>query len=109
MVLHQNRSSKDGVDKSSTKNYKHMPEDLIPNFIDLVIWGHEHESIQKIQKTKNSNFSIYQPGSTVITSLIRSESKEKHIGLIEIELKTIKLTPIKLKTVRPLFYDEVFG
>lgn len=39
LVLHQNRASH----SQAAKNF--IKESYIPGFIDLVIWGHEHECI----------------------------------------------------------------
>ena len=39
LVLHQNRASH----AQSAKNF--IKEAFLPNFLDLVIWGHEHECI----------------------------------------------------------------
>ncbi|VDN38336.1 unnamed protein product [Gongylonema pulchrum] len=39
LVLHQNRP----VRTRERSTGGHVPENLIPSFFDLVIWGHEHE------------------------------------------------------------------
>lgn len=39
LVLHQNRP----VRTRERSTGGHLPENLIPSFFDLVIWGHEHE------------------------------------------------------------------
>jgi double-strand break repair protein MRE11 len=98
-ILHQNRVA------HSLKNY--IPEKMIDNFIDLVIWGHEHEC--KIIPTQSAerDFYIIQPGSSVITSLSEFEAKKKHIGLLEIVGNEFRVTPIPLTTVRPFVLDEV--
>ena len=38
---------------------------------DMIIWGHEHESI--VDPVRNEHFHISQPGSTVATSLVAGE------------------------------------
>lgn len=55
MVLHQNR-----VDRGP-KNY--IPEDVLPNYLDLVIWGHEHDCIPREEIT-TSGIHIIQPGES---------------------------------------------
>ncbi len=52
-------------------------------------------------------FHVYQPGSSVVTSLIQAESKQKHIGLLEINLDKFRIVPIKLDTVRPFVFSQM--
>ena len=54
-----------------------IPEQFLDDFIDLVIWGHEHEC--KIGPTKNEQqlFYVSQPGSSVVTSLSPGEAVKK--------------------------------
>ncbi|XP_060627083.2 double-strand break repair protein MRE11 [Anolis sagrei] len=96
-VLHQNRS------KHGATNY--IPEQFLDDFIDLVIWGHEHEC--KISPTRNEQqlFYVSQPGSSVVTSLSPGEAAKKHVGLLRIKGKKMNLQKIPLQTVR-LFYIE---
>lgn len=55
LVLHQNRANR------GSKNF--IPYDIIPEFIHLVIWGHEHYcNIEPKQYTQDS-FYISQPGN----------------------------------------------
>ena len=61
----------------------------------------------KILKNNEIGFHIYQPGSTVVTSLIAPESKPKVIGLLEINNQAFRILPIKLDTVRPFIYSNV--
>lgn len=53
-VCHQNRADR-GINK-------HVPEEALPQFLDLVVWGHEHECL--IQKEFNAiqGFYVTQPG-----------------------------------------------
>lgn len=80
---------------------------MIPSFIDLVIWGHEHESFTEPVQNTEKGFFIYQPGSSVVTSLILAESKPKHIGILEVFNKEFRIIPIKLETCRPFAYSTV--
>lgn len=93
MVLHQNRANR-GV-----KNF--IAESYIPDFMDLVMWGHEHDcKIEPVLATESRCY-ITQPGSSVATSLADGESRKKHVGLLRVQGKQFKLEPIELKTVRP--------
>jgi double-strand break repair protein MRE11 len=54
-------------------------------------------------------FRIYQPGSSVATSLSEGESSRypKHMGMLEIHLEKFRLTPIAYKQVRPFVYGDL--
>ncbi|XP_060090909.1 double-strand break repair protein MRE11 [Heteronotia binoei] len=98
-VIHQNRS------KHGATNY--IPEQFLDDFIDLVIWGHEHEC--KISPTRNEQqlFYVSQPGSSVVTSLSPGEAVKKHVGLLLIKGKKMNLRKIPLQTVRPFYIEDV--
>jgi len=72
----------------------------LPNFIDLVIWGHEHESRIRPEFNDLQSFYVTQPGSSVATSLSESEIATKHVGILKIYKSNFKLNPIPLRTVR---------
>jgi double-strand break repair protein MRE11 len=71
LVLHQNRVA------HSPKNYIH--EAMLDNFLDLVIWGHEHECLISPQPSAVADFRITQPGSSVATALSEGEAKKKYV------------------------------
>uniref|UniRef100_A0A8C5RRB7 Double-strand break repair protein n=1 Tax=Laticauda laticaudata TaxID=8630 RepID=A0A8C5RRB7_LATLA len=98
-VIHQNRS------KHGATNY--IPEQFLDDFIDLVIWGHEHEC--KISPTRNEQqlFYVSQPGSSVVTSLSPGETARKHVGLLHIKDKKMKIQKIPLRTVRPFYLEDL--
>ncbi|XP_007449705.1 PREDICTED: double-strand break repair protein MRE11A [Lipotes vexillifer] len=98
-VIHQNRS------KHGSTNF--IPEQFLDDFIDLVIWGHEHEC--KIAPTKNEQqlFYVSQPGSSVVTSLSPGEAVKKHIGLLRIKGRKMNMQKIPLHTVRQFFMEDV--
>uniref|UniRef100_A0A670Y390 Double-strand break repair protein MRE11 n=1 Tax=Pseudonaja textilis TaxID=8673 RepID=A0A670Y390_PSETE len=98
-VIHQNRS------KHGATNY--IPEQFLDDFIDLVIWGHEHEC--KISPTRNEQqlFYVSQPGSSVVTSLSPGETVRKHVGLLHIKDKKMKIQKIPLQTVRPFYLEDL--
>jgi len=65
-VLHQNRYKKGfraGAPQVSSFMIRNIPE-----WINLTIWGHEHEAIYKVDYEIDR--CIFQPGSTVLTSYI---------------------------------------
>ncbi|KAL6658935.1 hypothetical protein ACP70R_002975 [Stipagrostis hirtigluma subsp. patula] len=99
LVLHQNRT------KGSPKNG--ISEHLLPRFLDLVIWGHEHECLIDPQEVPGMGFHITQPGSTIATSLISAEAKPKHVLLLEIKGSQYRTIKIPLQSVRAFEYAEV--
>ena len=103
LIVHQNRFKGHNIGKNK-KNY--LPESFIPSFFDLVIWGHEHECFTEPVYNSEVGFHVYQPGSSVATSLIQAEAKTKCIGLCEINGDRFRIIPIKLETVRPFIYSQ---
>ncbi|RKO84774.1 Mre11 DNA-binding presumed domain-containing protein, partial [Blyttiomyces helicus] len=85
----------------------YVPENFLDDFLQLVLWGHEHEC--RIDPAENSaqGFYVTQPGSSVATSLCEGEAVEKHVGILEIKGTDFQLEKIRLKTVRPFIMDEV--
>lgn len=102
LTLHQNRANR------GPGNY--IPEDVLPKFLDLVVWGHEHDCevypMHGIKKEKES-FFVVQPGSTVATSLAAGEARPKHCALLQIHKGDFMLTPLPLKTVRPFIFKTL--
>uniref|UniRef100_A0AAR2IZ15 Double-strand break repair protein MRE11 n=1 Tax=Pygocentrus nattereri TaxID=42514 RepID=A0AAR2IZ15_PYGNA len=98
-VIHQNRS------KHGATNY--IPEQFLDDFLDLVIWGHEHEC--KITPARNEQqlFYVTQPGSSVVTSLSPGEAVKKHIGLLRVKGRKMNLQKIPLQTVRQFLIEDV--
>ncbi|KAL1781365.1 hypothetical protein HispidOSU_001441 [Sigmodon hispidus] len=98
-VIHQNRS------KHGSTNF--IPEQFLDDFIDLVIWGHEHEC--KIGPTKNEQqlFYVSQPGSSVVTSLCPGEAVKKHVGLLRVKGRKMNMQKLPLRTVRQFFIEDV--
>ncbi|KPJ01084.1 Double-strand break repair protein MRE11A [Papilio xuthus] len=102
LVLHQNRADR------GHGNY--IPENVLPKFLDLVIWGHEHDSQVfpiKDMKRDNEGFCVIQPGSTVATSLAAGEALPKHCALLQLHKKDYIVTPLPLKTVRPFIFKTI--
>lgn len=70
--------------KHGATNY--IPSSFIPDFFDLVIWGHEHECLLEPQfiptgevtkDGQDKGLFISQPGSSIATSLSDGEQKPK--------------------------------
>ena len=85
----------------------YLPQNFLPKFIQLVIWGHEHECRIDPEKNPEQGFRVIQPGSSVATSLVAGEAKPKYITLLTIKGKDFDAQPIRLKTVRPFVEKEI--
>ncbi|KAI9283217.1 Metallo-dependent phosphatase-like protein [Sporodiniella umbellata] len=96
-VFHQNRARHGPT--------SHIPEEFIDGFLDLILWGHEHEC--RIYPEQYERFAITQPGSSVATSLTQGEAEPKHVGLLTIEGEDFKLEKIRLRTIRPFQFTDV--
>jgi len=81
LVVHQNRVGR-------VEN-RYIPDIYYPEFIHLLIRGHEHDA--EPEPTKGSFSSVggyaFQPGSTVQTSLTFGESLPKSCCVFSVELK----------------------
>ncbi|XP_053564585.1 double-strand break repair protein MRE11 [Bombina bombina] len=98
-VIHQNRS------KHGATNY--IPEQFLDDFLDLVIWGHEHECKIAPERNEQQLFYVSQPGSSVATSLSPGEAVKKHVGLLRIKGKKMNMQKIPLQTVRQFFIEDI--
>ena len=99
-ALHQNRDLGRG-----TKNCVH--ESMIPDWMDLVVWGHEHECSIEAAESAVGTFRITQPGSSVATSLTEGESLPKHVGILDVRGSQFRLKPIPLMQVRPFAMGSI--
>ena len=101
-VLHQNRDYGRG-----RKNCIH--ESMIPDWFDVVVWGNEHECQPKLMESLVGTFRIYQPGSSIATSLCEGESMSnpKHMGMLEVRGKQFRLNAFKYTQVRPFKFAEI--
>jgi Mre11 DNA-binding presumed domain. len=105
LILHQNRFKgiRPGV---PYKNCIHT--NMLPDFFDLIIWGNEHEASDELTEDPVKNFYVYQPGSSIATSLNAGEALPKHVGFFEIyEKKNFRFVPIKLRNQRPLYVKNI--
>lgn len=100
-VVHQNRDDRGRGAKNC------IPESFIPDFIDFVVWGHEHECLIDVQESVKGDFYITQPGSSVATSLVEGEAKPKQVAVLEIRGQDFRMTSRALQTVRPFKMSEV--
>ncbi|CCC69086.1 hypothetical protein NCAS_0C00960 [Naumovozyma castellii] len=100
MCVHQNHTGH--------TNTAFLPEQFLPDFLDLVIWGHEHECIPNLVRNPTKNFDVLQPGSSVATSLCDAEAQPKYVFILEIRFDSPpKLIPIPLTTVRTFIMKTI--
>ncbi|AHY76678.1 ADI_G0048740.mRNA.1.CDS.1 [Saccharomyces cerevisiae] len=93
MCVHQNHTGH--------TNTAFLPEQFLPDFLDMVIWGHEHECIPNLVHNPIKNFDVLQPGSSVATSLCEAEAQPKYVFILDIKYgEAPKMTPIPLETIR---------
>ena len=104
LVVHQNRYKGNGLGPSS-KNC--VMDWVFPKFFDLVIWGHEHDCFTEPRTVQNRGYKIYQPGSTVSTSLTEGEARAKHMFLLQIRDLAYKMTPIPILSSRQILFKHV--
>ncbi|KAL9059020.1 MAG: hypothetical protein Q9162_001408 [Coniocarpon cinnabarinum] len=97
--VHQNRYKHTGTD--------YLPQNFLPDFMDLVIWGHEHECLIDPQMDYEMGFHVVQPGSTVATSLIAGEAAQKHASILRITGHDFESEAIPLRTVRPFVTRDI--
>lgn len=100
MCVHQNHTGH--------TNTAFLPEQFLPEFLDLVVWGHEHECIPHLVHNPSKNFDVLQPGSSVATSLCEAEAKPKNVFILELrydkppKLSTIPLTSVRTFTMKSI-------
>ncbi|PNS18912.1 DNA repair protein rad32 [Sphaceloma murrayae] len=85
----------------------YLPEHFLPGFLDLVVWGHEHECLIEPRLNPDQGFHVMQPGSSVATSLCLGEAVPKHVAILSITGKEFKCEAIRLKSVRPFVMREI--
>ncbi|KAL8726321.1 MAG: hypothetical protein Q9181_006101 [Wetmoreana brouardii] len=85
----------------------YLPENFLPGFLDLVVWGHEHECLIDPKFNPEMNFHVMQPGSSVATSLMPGEAVAKHVAVLSVTGRDFKVEPIRLKSVRPFVMKEI--
>jgi len=85
----------------------YLPEHFLPEFMDMVVWGHEHECKITPQPNMETSFSVMQPGSSVATSLVVGEAVAKEVAILSIQGKKCDFESIRLKTVRPFKHKDI--
>ncbi|CAE7011577.1 hypothetical protein CFE70_002083 [Pyrenophora teres f. teres 0-1] len=85
----------------------YLPENFLPDFMDLVVWGHEHECLIDPRYNPEMGFHVMQPGSSVATSLMPGEAVPKHVCILSVTGKDFTTENIRLKTVRPFIMKEI--
>ncbi|KAM3150061.1 Double-strand break repair protein mus-23 [Botrytis cinerea] len=99
MAVHQNHHAHTET--------SYLPENFLPDFLDLVVWGHEHECLIDPTYNPEKSFHVMQPGSSVATSLVPGEAIPKHVAIASITGREFKVEKIRLKSVRPFITKEV--
>lgn len=84
-----------------------IPESFLPQFLDFVFWGHEHECIPHPVHNPETGFDVLQAGSSIATSLSEGEVADKHAFLLNIKGKDYSIEPIRLNSVRPFIMKEI--
>lgn len=85
----------------------YLPENFLPEFLDLVVWGHEHECLINPKLNPETKFHVMQPGSSVATSLVPGEAVTKQVAIVSITGREFRCEPIRLKSVRPFVMREI--
>jgi double-strand break repair protein MRE11 len=79
LTLHQNRyyvgDARSALRVAHGPN-KFIQDSIFPAFLDLLIWGHEHESLWNA-KSIDKKYLLTQPGSTIPTSMCAAEGVAK--------------------------------
>jgi double-strand break repair protein MRE11 len=99
MSVHQNHSAHTAT--------SYLPENFLPDFMDLVVWGHEHECLIEPRYNPAMGFHVMQPGSSVATSLMPGEAVPKHVAILSVTGKEFVTESIRLKTVRPFIMRDI--
>ncbi|KAF2661429.1 DNA repair exonuclease [Lophiostoma macrostomum CBS 122681] len=99
MSVHQNHHA-------YTEN-GYLPETFLPDFMDLIVWGHEHECLIDPTLNPETGFHVMQPGSSVATSLMPGEAVPKHVAILSVTGKQFSSESIRLKSVRPFVMKEI--
>ncbi|KAI0453161.1 double-strand break repair protein mus-23 [Xylaria acuta] len=85
----------------------YLPENMLPEWLNLVIWGHEHECLIDPRHNPETGFHVMQPGSSVATSLVPGEAVAKHVAVVSVTGKDFSVEKHRLKSVRPFVTAEI--
>jgi double-strand break repair protein MRE11 len=100
LLMHQLRPERDSEDLS-------VPQLLsgICGWMDLIVWGHEHES--RVEVESCCGLQITQPGATVVTVFGDFEAAPRSMAVLDICEGEWHLTPIFLKSCRRFVWDTI--
>ena len=104
LVIHQTKERGGSIGNSKRIFIR---ERIFPDFIDLILWGHEHECIPIAKKCEITGSHILYMGSTTITSLIDAEAKPKHCFILKVSKTKFNILPIPLKEARQFIYGQI--
>jgi len=99
MAVHQNHHAHNETG--------YLPENFLPDFMDLVVWGHEHECLIEPRFNNEMQFQVMQPGSSIATSLVAGEAVAKHVAIAYVTGKTLRTENIRIKSVRPFITRDL--
>ncbi|KAJ2979511.1 hypothetical protein NUW58_g7181 [Xylaria curta] len=85
----------------------YLPENMLPEWLNLVVWGHEHECLIDPRHNPETGFYVMQPGSSVATSLVPGEAVPKQVAVVSVTGKDFSVENHRLKTVRPFITSEI--
>lgn len=85
----------------------YLPENMLPDWVDFVVWGHEHECLIDPTLNPETGFHVMQPGSSVATSLVPAEAVEKQVAVVSVTGKSFEVEKHVLKSVRPFVTREL--
>ncbi|KAG9508578.1 Double-strand break repair protein MRE11 [Fragariocoptes setiger] len=111
LVLHQNTNCHGSTSSSYIK------DEVVPEFFSLVIRGHEHDALDPIKMMSRDQI-VFQPGSTVATSLGHGEALPKRVGIVHVRKSLFTKNPqnpyiseidlIPLKTCRKILLKDLY-
>ncbi|KKF92503.1 Double-strand break repair protein mus-23 [Ceratocystis platani] len=85
----------------------YLPENVLPDWMNLVVWGHEHECLIEPRKNAETGFHVMQPGSSVATSLCPGEAVAKHVAIVNVRGREFTVDKLPLRSVRPFVMREI--
>lgn len=114
MAVHQNQYVRSSVieiclhtNSNAYTETGYLPEKFLPEFLDLVVWGHEHECLVEPRYNPETTFHVMQPGSSIATSMMPGEAVPKHIAILDVVGKEFTCETVRLKSVRPFVMKEI--
>lgn len=100
LLVHQDRSSRNNKKPEAL----YFLSEICP-WMDLIIWGHEHDNKAEIEN--DFGFKILQQGSTIITQIKKYDETRRGIGIIELfDKDNFKYNNIFLRKPRSLIINE---